>query len=138
MARSIESSEDNIMKRKFSNSWKSSKQPRKQRKFRHNAPLHIKRKMMAAKLSKDLAKKHGKRSLPVRKGDRVKIVRGQFSGTLGKIERVDVKRERIFVEGTDRTRTDATKSLYPIHPSNVMIMDLNLDDKRRKQILERK
>ena len=126
------------MNKKFSNSWKSSKQPRKQRKFRYNAPLHVKRKMMASRLSKDLTKKYNKRSLGVRKGDRVKVVRGQFSGTLGKIERVDLRKERIFVEGTDRTRTDATKSLYPIHPSNVIIMDLNLDDKRRKQILERK
>lgn len=76
--------------------------------------------------------------MPLRKGDRVKIARGQFSGTLGKIDRINLKRERIYVEGTDRIKRDGTKSLYPIHPSNVIIHELVLDDKMRKKVLERK
>ena len=71
-------------------------------------------------------------------GDRVKVVRGSYKGTLGKVDRINLKRERIFVEGTDRTKRDGTKSLYPIHPSNVIIYDLVLDDRMRKQMLERK
>ena len=122
----------------FSNSWKSSKNPGKQRKYRFNAPLHKKRKFLSARLSKDLTKKHNTRNIPLRKGDRVKIVRGNYKGTLGKIDRINLKRERIFVEGTERTKRDGTKSLYPIHPSNVIIYDLVLDDKMRKQMLERK
>lgn len=122
----------------FSNAWKSSKNPGKQRKFRHNAPLHIKRKFLASRLSKDLTKKYGKRNMPVRKGDRVKIVRGQYSGTLGKIDRIDLRNQRIFIEGTDRIKRDGTKSLYPVHPSNVIIHEMVLDDKFRKQKLERK
>ena len=122
----------------FSNAWKSSSNPGKQRKYRFNAPLHKKRKFLSARLSKDLTKKHNTRNIPVRKGDRVKVVRGTYKGILGKIDRINLKRERIFVEGTDRTKRDGTKSLYPIHPSNVIIYDLVLDDKKRKQILERK
>lgn len=122
----------------FSKSWISSTKPRKQRKYRFNAPLHKKRKFLSARLSKDLTKKHNTRNIPLRKGDRVKIVRGNYKGTLGKIDRINLKRERIFVEGTERTKRDGTKSLYPIHPSNVIIYDLVLDDKMRKQMLERK
>jgi len=126
------------MKKEFSNAWNSSKKPSKQRKFRYNAPLHIKRKLLSARLSKELSKKHNTRSLSVRSGDKVKIVRGQFSGKIGKIDFVNIRRQRIFIEGTDRTKIDGTKSLYPIHPSNVIIQELNMDDKYRKQILERK
>jgi large subunit ribosomal protein L24 len=60
------------MKKKWSKTWKSSKQPRKQRKYRHNAPLHIKHKFLSASLSKDLKKKYNIRNISLRKGDRVK------------------------------------------------------------------
>jgi len=126
------------MKREFSNSWKRSRQPRKQRKFRANAPIHTRRKFLSARLSKDLTKKYNTRNIPLRKGDRVKIVRGQYSGRLGKIDSVDIVRTIVRIEGTERTKMDGTKSLYPIHPSNVIIQELVLDDKLRKQILERK
>ena len=42
------------MKKIFSKHWKSSKQPRKQRKYRAKAPLHIKRKLLNVNLSKEL------------------------------------------------------------------------------------
>ena len=67
-----------IMKKKFSREWIRSKQPRKQRKYNYNAPLHIKGKFMAAHLSKDLMKKYNRRSIRVRKGDKVILLRGQF------------------------------------------------------------
>lgn len=116
---------------KFSTSWKSSKKPKKQRKYRYNAPLHIKQKFMGCHLSKELRKKHGKRSVPVRKGDKVKVLRGQFKGTIGKVDRVDLKKTRVYVTGIERTKKEGTKSFYPIHPSNIIIIDLNLDDKKR-------
>lgn len=126
------------MSKEFSSAWIRSSNPGKQRKYRANAPLHVKRRFLSSRLSKDLTKKHNTRNVPVRKGDKVKIVRGSYSGTTGKIDRIDVKRERLFIEGTDRTKMDGTKSLYPIHPSNVIIHELVLDDKRRKDLLERK
>ena len=46
--------------------WKSSKQPRKQRKYIANAPLHIKIKLTGVNLAKELRKKYQKRSIPLR------------------------------------------------------------------------
>lgn len=126
------------MKTDFAVSWKKSKNPKKQRKFVANAPLHIKRKLLSARLSKDLAAKYSARNIPVRKGDKVKIAKGNYAGKIGKIDRVDAKKQRVFIEGTERTKTDNTKSLYPIHPSNIIIHELFLDDKRRKLALERR
>jgi len=74
------------MKKEFSVKWIGSKQPRKQRKYRANAPLHIKRKFMSANLAKELRKRYGNRSFPLKKGDSIKIMRGEFKGKTGKIE----------------------------------------------------
>ena len=46
------------MRNSYSPDWKSSKKPAKQRKYRANAPLHIKRKFMAAVLNKKLREAH--------------------------------------------------------------------------------
>lgn len=126
------------MAKNYSKSWKKSKQPRKQRKFIRNAPLHIKRNFLGAHLSKELRQKLGVRSTTIRKGDKVKIVVGDYKGKLGKVEKVDLKKTRIFITGVERARKEGGKSLIPIHPSNVVIVELSLDDKKRKKSLERK
>ena len=120
------------MKSKFSKSWKSSKQPRKQRKYRINAPLSIKRKFLSVHLSKELRDKYSRRNIIVRKDDKVKVLRGQFRGKIGKVVRVLTKKSKILIENIQNTKNDGTKIYYPIEPSNVMIIELNLNDKRRK------
>src|SRR3989344_2534770 len=124
-------SEDSSMKTKFSLSWKSSKQPRKQRKYLHNAPSHIRSKLMSAQLSDTLKNKYKKNSMPIRKGDTVKIVRGQFKKSSGKITQVFRRKYRVFVENATLSKKDGSKVFYPIHASNLMILELFLEDKRR-------
>lgn len=126
------------MKQKFSTSWTGSKQPRKQRKYVANAPLHLRRKMISVTLSKDLRKKHEKRNFPVRKGDNVSIMRGEFKGKSGKIENVDLKKMKVEIDGIYRTKKDGTKTSVYFAPSNLMIKELDLNDKKRKAALERK
>lgn len=119
------------MEKEFSTNWKASKQPRKQRKYRHNAPLHIKRKFFGSHLSKELRQKHGIRSISVRKGDKVKVMRGSFRGKTGNVERLNSKNIKAYITGIERIKKDGSKVLLPIHPSNLMIIELNLDDKKR-------
>ena len=126
------------MKKKFSKQWKSSKQPRKQRKYRAKAPLHLRHKMMAAHLSKDLRTKYKKRSFPVRKGDKVKVLRGNFKGKIGKIEEIDRKDYKVFVQGVEKKKKEGQKIKYPINPSNLIIITLDTGDKKRVKALERK
>jgi len=114
------------------------KQPRKQRKFLHNAPLHLRSKIMAATLSENLREKYGVRNLPIRVGDKVKVMRGDFKGKEGKVMEVDLKRYRIHIEGVTQKKTDGTEVYYPVHPSNVMIVELNLDDEKREKIIKRR
>ena len=120
-----------MTKKLFSTNWKRSTQPRKQRKYRYNAPLHVRQKLVHVHLSKDLRQKHGTRAMQVRKGDKVKVLRGKFKKQEGKVERVELKRERVFVTGMDYTKKNGTKILVPLKPSNLMIVVLDMTDKRR-------
>jgi large subunit ribosomal protein L24 len=93
---------------------------------------------MAAPLSSELAASKKTKSLPVRKGDTVRVVRGDHIGFEGKVNRVDLKHYRIFLEGLTREKVDGTNIFVSVHPSKVIIKNLKLDDKWRKVILERK
>ncbi len=123
------------MKSEFSRTWKSSTQPRKQRKYAHKAPLHIKSKFLNTNLSKALRQKHGKRSIRLRTGDKVRILRGTNKGKEGKIDEVNVKQAKVYVSGIEKTKKDGSKIRLPLKPSNLQIVELKIDDKKRKQKL---
>jgi large subunit ribosomal protein L24 len=126
------------MKKKFSAAWKGSSQIRKQRKYLANAPVHLKRKIMAANLSKELRKKYGKRSFPVRKGDEAKIMFGASKGKKGKISEIKIGKGRVAIEGIQNKKKDGTKINVWFHASNLQIQELNLNDKKRIEALNRK
>jgi large subunit ribosomal protein L24 len=126
------------MKTKFAKTWISSIQPRKQRKYRYNAPLNIKRKFLSINLSKELRKKYGIRNVKPRTGDKVRVVRGTHKTKMGPIERLDTKNLKVFVAKIEITKRDGSKSKVPIHPSNLQITELNLSDKLRKSKLSKK
>lgn len=128
-----------MKKRKnFSTTWKGSIQPSKQRKYRNNAPLHLKQKMLHVHLSPLLRKKYGFRNIQLRKGDKVKILRGQFRKKEGKVEKINLKREKVFVTGIEVIKKEGAKIPFPLSPSNLMIIELDLNDRKRKQKLESK
>ncbi len=110
-----------------------SKLPRKQRKMLYQAPKHRRQKMMKAHLSEELYGKYGIRSLTVRKGDIVKIMRGKFKGHTGKVVEVNLKNMRVAVEGVTVRKVDNTAVQYWIHPSNLMLVKLDLSDTKRKE-----
>jgi ribosomal protein L24 len=65
-------------------------------------------------------------------------MRGDHKGSEGKITRIDLRAYRIYLEGLTREKADGTTISVPVHPSKITITHLNLDDKWRKNILERK
>jgi len=114
----------------------NSVQARKQRKALYEAPLHKRNKLMSATLSEELREKYGTRSMPVRKGDVVEIMRGDFAKHKGRVEKVDLSRVRIFVEKATIKRSDGSEKFYPVHPSNVRITKLDTSDEKRFKHLE--
>ncbi len=128
---------------------KSSK-PGKQRKSQANAPLHVKRKRIRARLLLDKpdARLAGIRSVTIRVGDTVRIVRGDHAHggkrvggkrkadpVNGKVINVDSNSGRIFIEGVTITKSDNREEALPVHSSNVVVVKLDETDKLRMQQL---
>lgn len=119
------------MEKKWNKSWKGSAQTRKQRTYVRNAPLHIQGDFVAAHLPKDLRQKYKCRSIRLKVGDKVKIMRGSFRNKSGKVERINVKSRKVYITGIEFTKRDGSKAMRPVHPSNVIIQELDTNDKRR-------
>ena len=113
----------------------ASTQPRKQRKARYTAPIHVRGHYLHAPLGSDLRKTYGTRSVRVVTGDTVKVLRGDFAGTSGVVDAVDAKKGTLFVHGVSSTKADGTEVPRPINPSNVQVTKLNLKDALRKERL---
>lgn len=114
----------------------SSRQPRKQRLQRLEAPHHQSRKQMASHLSEELLLKYNRRSLTVVKGDEVKLMRGGHKGKSGRIVGVDARARKVTVDGVTHKKADGTEIGLPVDPSNLLIVKLNLEDARRRAKLE--
>ena len=120
-----------IMKKKYSSHWVSSKQPRKQRKYRYNAPLHRRQAMVSAHLSKELRKAYKRRAMTLRKGDEVRIMKGEFRGTFGKIEDIDLQKLKVTIENVKKRKITGQEMPARLDPSNLLITKLELGDKKR-------
>jgi len=121
------------MRSTFSINWNRSVQTRKQRKYRHNAPLHVKSKFLHVNLDKKLREENGK-SIRVKKGDTIMVMRGSAKGQTGKVERVSIKYTKIYVTGIDRQKADGSKVLIPLEPSNLKIVELEKRKSKKANI----
>ena len=115
----------------------STKSPRKQRRRVRNAALHEKKNLLKCRLDEFLQEEYGLRSLVVKKGDLVKVMRGQFRDTEGKVTAVSYKNAHVFLDNATITKADGKEASLPVHPSNLMLVKLELDDER-KQLIESK
>ncbi|MFY9606172.1 MAG: 50S ribosomal protein L24 [Thermoplasmata archaeon] len=116
----------------------SSTKAGKQRKARANAPLHLKKRMVSAHLDSALMKEFNVRSVPVRKGDTVKIIRGNkdFKTSEAKVAHVDLRNLKIIVENITIPKADGTQKPKPVDPSDVLLTKLDLSDPWRKNKLD--
>src|SRR3989338_3441733 len=112
--------------KEWSKSWVRSGNPRKQRNYVRNAPLHIIRKLMSVRLSKDLKTKFNKRNFPVRKGDKVKVMVGQFKGKIANVNKLVLKNKCVHLDDIFTVKRDGNKVPVTFNPSNLMITELNL------------
>lgn len=115
----------------WSREWNSSTKPSKQRKYRRNAPMHVKDKLVSANLNQVLRDELGTRSLPVRIGDRAKVMRGDEKGVEGIVSNIDREEEKVYINNLDRQRTDGTVRELPFAPSNLQLQALNLENPDR-------
>jgi large subunit ribosomal protein L24 len=100
-----------------------------------HVPKHVRDAMIGSTLVDSLRQQYNKRSARVTKGDTVKVMRGEYSGIEGKVEKVNTKSGTLAIEGVQREKVRGGNVKVQIHASNVMIMGFNLDDKYRQNKL---
>ncbi len=101
---------------------------------------------MARKIQEGRGKGGAQRQkLHVRRGDRVKVIRGNHAGTVGTVLRVLTKENRVVVEGVNmrKRHTRPTQANQeggiitfeaPIHASNVMLVDPTTGEPTRTRV----
>jgi len=114
------------------------RQARKQRTRLFTLSLHQRRKAIVASLSKELRARFKRRSIALRKGDKVKVMCGDFKGVTGEVMRVDVAEKEIFIDKVTVKKRDGTDVLRAMKASNVVVTDIDIRDKNRQKILARK
>lgn len=114
---------------------------------------------MRARLITDDPNLQNVRTVTVRVGDEVEVLRGDFgnpnsiksdskgkrlgqsrgrAGLKSKVNRVDTSSGKIFVDGLTITTADGKEEALPIHPSNLVVTALYEGDPVRiKQLIER-
>jgi large subunit ribosomal protein L24 len=115
----------------------ASSKPRKQRKGRAHAPLHIRHRMVACHLDRALRNEYNTRSVSVKKGDTVKVLRGSdgIKGIEAKVAKVSLKYLTLTLEGITIAKADGTQKARPVQPSNCIITKLDMSDPLRKEKL---
>lgn len=101
-------------------------------------PKHERDKMVGGVLEDSLRDQYGRKGVRVIKGDSVRVVRGEYKGIEGKIEKVDTQHATFHIEGIQREKIRGGQVKIPIHSSNVIVIALNLEDKHRSKKLQAK
>jgi large subunit ribosomal protein L24 len=101
-----------------------------------HVPKHQRDKMAGAVLEESLRKQYGRKNIRVVKGDSVRVIRGEYKGVEGKVEKVNSEDATFHIEGIQREKIRGGQVKVPIHSSNVMVISLNLDDKYRSSKLQ--
>ena len=96
-----------------------------------HTPKHVRDRMIHSTLAENLREEYGRRSIRVIKGDNVRVMRGEYNGIEGKIEKVNTQRGTLAIEGIQREKVRGGNVKVQIHASNVKIIGLHLDDKKR-------
>jgi len=110
--------------------------PTKMRNAQMYRAQHSARSLQAAsRLSADLQKKYGRRSVRVVKGDTVRIIRGEYTNIPGKVIRVETSSGGVAIEGVKSEKKKGDKFDILIHASNMIVTDLNTEDKWRMRAI---
>jgi large subunit ribosomal protein L24 len=100
-------------------------------------PKHLTERRLRSPLSRALREKYGRRNVRVIAGDTIKVIRGEYSGIEGKVEKANMKRGSLAIEGIQREKVRGGNVKVEINSTNVIVTDLDLDDKYRQALIQR-
>jgi len=113
----------------------SSSAPRRQRKALYNADSFHRRRRMSVPLSRELRARFHCRSVPVRKGDTVRILSGSYVGSEERVARVDRRSYSVILNNITLKTGEQKQKPLPIRTGQLLLTKLNLSDAWRRRIL---
>jgi large subunit ribosomal protein L24 len=117
-----------------------SKQPRKQRKALYNYKNHHRSNLLTTRVADFVREEYGIKSLPIRVGDNVRVVKGEFKDFEGEVTEV-AKDLRVEIKEVTFDKADGTQFHPTIHISKLIITKLGKEKKLdpwRAKIIDRK
>jgi large subunit ribosomal protein L24 len=110
--------------------------PRRQRRAVYNADTFERRLRMTVPLSRELRKRFHRRSVPLRKGDTVRVMKGSFIGREERVAKIDRRGYSVTLDNvTLKTGEEKLKPL-PVRTNHLLIVRLNLADAWRREALK--
>lgn len=113
-----------------------SRLPRRQRKALFTADHFERRRRMAVPLSRELRARFGRRQVPVRKGDTVRVLSGSYVGREERVAKVDRRGYSVTLDNVTGKTADAKLKPLPIRTSHLLLTRLNLADPWRRRVLK--
>lgn len=114
----------------------TTKNPKVRRKQRFAMQMHKKKKLMNVALSKDLRVQMKRRSVGIRKGDQVQIIKGKFKNTQGTVTNVDIKKMKIYIDSAVVKKKGGGQVQVPLTTAKLKITKLVTTDKSRQKLVE--
>jgi large subunit ribosomal protein L24 len=110
--------------------------PRRQRKALYTAAPFQRRRRMTVPLSRELRTRFHARSLPLRKGDTVRVLSGSFVGREERVAKVDRRAYSVILDNVTLKTGEEKLTPLPIRTSHLVITRLNLSDPWRRRVLK--
>jgi large subunit ribosomal protein L24 len=110
--------------------------PRKQRKAVFTAHNFARRRFLTVPLSRELRQKYGRRQLPVRKGDTVRVISGSYEGQEERVAKIDTRSRTVTLDNITLKKADQKLKALPVRPNHLLLTRLNLSDSWRRRILK--
>jgi ribosomal protein uL24 len=107
--------------------------PRRQRKALYTAPTSERRVRMTVPLSRELRARFHRRSLPLRKGDTVRVLSGSFEGREERVARVDRRGYTVTLDNVTLKTADEKMKPLSLGVGHLVITRLNLSDPWRRR-----
>ena len=110
----------------------TSKKPRKQRRALMYPKNHQLSKLFTGPLDDALQEIYGIKRMPVRVGDSVRIIKGEFDGIEGKVLSLNKRTRRLTIEEATLQKRSGENYYIPIAVSNIIITKFETDKAGKK------
>lgn len=112
-----------------------SRLPRKQRKAAFSADNFGRRRLISVPLSRELRRRYGRRQLPVRKGDTVRVLSGSYEGQEERVAKVHHRLGTLTLDNITVKKADQKLKPLSVRPNHLLLTRLNLSDGWRRRVL---